>query len=92
MVQSKGFTLFPCQYYPVIPRPIRQPIEPVCAHSSSVLILPEPGSYQPYPDEFTSISRELSTFPVPVSDNDPKNSFKMSPISQNEPNLRNDSL
>jgi hypothetical protein len=74
----------------VIPQPIHQPIKPVYAHSGSVLIPGKPGSYQPFLDEFTSISFEFRTFSVFVSDSDPANSFKMAPILQNEPDLRND--
>jgi hypothetical protein len=71
---------------------IGHPIEPVCAHSGFVLILSGPGLYQPCPDEFTSIFREFRTFPGFVSDSDLANSFKMTSIYQNKPNLRNDSL
>lgn len=76
--------------YPPSHSLIRHPIEPVCAHSGSVLIPGRPGSSRSYPDEFTSLVREFRTFPGFVSDSGPKNSLKFTLICKNKPNLRND--
>lgn len=51
------------------------PIAPICAHFGSVLIPGKPGLYQPFPDEFTSVSIEFCTYSGFVSDTPHKNRF-----------------